>query len=144
MTDSDTSSDEEVLFMYLTAKYQKEQQRKEDKQPWIHDICASRDEEGEYHTLFKHLMNDDIKFFQYFRMSYAKFSELLGLIEEDIKKQDTHVIEEQFLLKSDWRCIQQAILHMLNTRLCMRSLYTYFINYHTSLSTDCAVAIISM
>ena len=56
---------------------------------WVHNICLSREEEGEYQTLFKHLKMDDTKFFQYFRMSYGKFSELLTLIEGDMLKQDT-------------------------------------------------------
>lgn len=35
---------------------------------------------GKFHTLFKNLLEDDRKFFQYFRMSCEKFNELLDII----------------------------------------------------------------
>ena len=63
---SDNSSDEEVLVLTL-ALAAAEEEEQEEKQ-WMHPICASREQEGEYFTLFPHLKRDDKKFFQYFRM----------------------------------------------------------------------------
>ena len=87
MSDSPLSSDEEVLVLSLAAECEKEKRTKRTK--WVHHICASRDEEGEYHTLFSHLKKDDTKFFQYCRMSYIKFCELLSYIKDDITMQET-------------------------------------------------------
>ena len=104
MSDSPLSSDEEVLVLSLAVKCEEEKEEERTKRTiWVHDICASREEEGEYHTLFPHLKRDDTKFFQYCRMSYAKFSELLSHIKEDITKQDTRYrksisAEEQLFL----------------------------------------------
>ena len=91
MSDSPLSSDEEVLVLCLALKAEEEEnEEKEAKRAmWVHDMCAARDEEGEYRTLFPHLKNDNTKFFQYFRMSYEKFCELRSHIEGDITKQDT-------------------------------------------------------
>ena len=90
MSDSPLSSDEEVLVLCVALKAEEENEEKEAKRTmWVHDICAARDEEGEYRTLFLHLKNDNTKFFQYFRMSYEKFCELRSHIEGDITKQDT-------------------------------------------------------
>ena len=71
---SDNSSDEEVLVLTLAlAAAEEEEQEKQ----WIHPVCVSREQEGEYFTLFPHLKRDDKKFFyQYFRMSCDKFIEL--------------------------------------------------------------------
>ena len=50
---SDNSSDEEVLVLTL-ALAAAEEEEQEEKQ-WMHPICASREQEGEYFTLFPHL-----------------------------------------------------------------------------------------
>lgn len=57
---------------------------------WIHDIPKSRREEGEFAKLYPHLVDDETKFYQYFRMSHCDFINLLNLIKEDIMKIDTH------------------------------------------------------
>ena len=64
MSDSPLSSDEEVLVLSLAVKCEEEKEEERTKRTiWVHDICASREEEGEYHTLFPHLKRDDTKFF---------------------------------------------------------------------------------
>jgi hypothetical protein len=35
------------------------------------------------------LLQDEKKFFQYFRMSYDKYSELLEIVQHDLQKQTT-------------------------------------------------------
>ena len=56
----------------------------------MHDINVSRDSFGEFHHLFDDLEKDDVKFRQYFRLNKEKFNEVLGRIEEDIRKNDTN------------------------------------------------------
>lgn len=56
---------------------------------WTHDIFKKRSRHGEYHTLFPDLLNDDVKFFQYFRMSHAKFITLLDILRTHLLRQNT-------------------------------------------------------
>jgi hypothetical protein len=56
---------------------------------WVHKCFRSRKLEGEYWTLYKELADDEIKFYQYFRMSKLQFSYLLRKIEKDLKKKNT-------------------------------------------------------
>lgn len=86
---SDLSSDEEAFILCLALKSE-EEEKEEKKAMWVHDICAARDCEGEYATLFPHLKKDNGKFFKYFRLSFEKFCELHSYIKEDITKQDTN------------------------------------------------------
>lgn len=56
---------------------------------WIHDIFKKRLKCGEYQTLFTDLLNDDVKFFQYFRMSHVKFSTFLKILSPHILRENT-------------------------------------------------------
>lgn len=51
--------------------------RKKRKRTWIHEICKERKIEGEFAILYKGLIDDGIKFYQYFRMSQWSFYTLL-------------------------------------------------------------------
>ena len=53
---------------------QEEKNRKKRKY-WVHQLWRARDEEGEFHTIYSRLKDDQDKFFTYFRMS--KFHLLL-------------------------------------------------------------------
>ena len=44
----------------------------------MHKIVSLRSKEGEFATLFAKLRMDEIKFFNYFRMSVESFDELLS------------------------------------------------------------------
>jgi hypothetical protein len=59
------------------------------KRVWVHRCFRSRKSEGEYWTLYKELADDEIKFYQYFRMSKHQFNYLLQKIEKDLKKKNT-------------------------------------------------------
>ena len=89
MSDSSIDSDEleDALVLHAIATVEEEEMK---KKLWVHHIPASREVQGEFVTLFPQLKKDNVKFFQYFRMTYEKFSELLTLIETDITKQDTN------------------------------------------------------
>lgn len=56
---------------------------------WVHNIFKKRSEHGEYHTLFPDLLNDDTKFFQYFRMSQDKFNYLVDILKPHLLRQNT-------------------------------------------------------
>lgn len=81
-------SNEMVTFSYLTYLYLRNQQR---RQFWVHPINSERQSHGHYFQLYKQLRKDNVKFFNYFRMSISSFDELLSYIENDIKRQDTNM-----------------------------------------------------
>jgi len=56
------------------------------KDHWVNPIFADREKNGEFHTLFKELLKQPPKFFQYTRMSPDTFFYILGAIREDIEK----------------------------------------------------------
>jgi len=47
---------------------------------WVHKCFRSRKSEGKYWTLYKELADDEMKFYQYFRMSKHLFNYLLQKI----------------------------------------------------------------
>lgn len=56
---------------------------------WVHPLVRTRQEEGEYSTLYPHFINDDVKFYKYFRMSHGEYMEILSKIENGLRKEDT-------------------------------------------------------
>lgn len=59
------------------------------KRKWVHNAWKSRTVEGEFYTLFPHLMDDETKFYEYFRMTQSTFHNLLKKLEARLKKEDT-------------------------------------------------------
>jgi hypothetical protein len=59
------------------------------KHMWAHKCFRSRKSEGEYWNLYKELADEQMKFYQYFRMSNHQFNYLLQKIEKDLKKKNT-------------------------------------------------------
>jgi hypothetical protein len=60
---------------------------------WVHKCFSNRKSECEYWTLYKELADDEMKFYQYFRMSTHQFDYLLQKIEKDLKKKNSTVRE---------------------------------------------------
>lgn len=56
-------------------------------------VTEKRKCEGEYWTLYKGLLDDEVKLYQYFRMSKADFSYLLQRIEMGLTKMNTNCLE---------------------------------------------------
>lgn len=56
---------------------EEKENQKNTRRYWIQDSLKERKIEGEYWTLFRHLVDDEEKFFQYFRMSTFQFNVLL-------------------------------------------------------------------
>ncbi|KAI8432616.1 hypothetical protein MSG28_013602 [Choristoneura fumiferana] len=78
------SDEEQIVVVACLLAEEEELEKKVKKRKhsiWIHDIFKKRSEHGEYHTLFPDLSNDDTKFFQYFRMSQAKFNYLFDILK---------------------------------------------------------------
>jgi len=53
------------------------------KRIWVHTCFRNRKSEGEYWTLYKELSDDEMKSYQYFRMSKHQFNYLLQKIEKE-------------------------------------------------------------
>jgi len=83
------SDEEELVVIALLAEEEERRGKKRKHDMWIHDIFKKRSQHREYHTLFTDLLNDDVKFFQYFRMSQAKFTTLLDILSPHILRQNT-------------------------------------------------------
>jgi hypothetical protein len=66
-----------------------EEERKSRKRKRVHESLLQIKEEGEYFTLYKELVEDSVRFRQYFRMSESMYLNLLSLIEEDLMKKNT-------------------------------------------------------
>lgn len=74
-----------ILYWYQKRRRARTVKRKY----WIHPIVSQRHNLGAYRTLMGQLRSDDVKFFNYFRMSQSSFDELLRRVEGDFKRQDT-------------------------------------------------------
>jgi hypothetical protein len=59
------------------------------KGKFVVESLLGRKEEGEYFTLYKELVEDSVRFHQYFRISESVYLNLLSLIEEDLMKKNT-------------------------------------------------------
>lgn len=55
----------------------------------VHKMLKRRKEHGEYWTLFRELLDDEEKFYQYFRMPQHEFNILLSKIQVQITKKNT-------------------------------------------------------
>ncbi|KAG8222923.1 hypothetical protein J437_LFUL000217 [Ladona fulva] len=59
------------------------------KRKWIHSAWMKRSTEGEFCLLMPHLIEDETKFYEYFRMTRWTFHRLLLELQEKLKKEDT-------------------------------------------------------
>ncbi|KAJ4436294.1 hypothetical protein ANN_18925 [Periplaneta americana] len=71
----------------LTTEMRREERKR--KKLWVHPIWTCKGLEGEFSTLYKGLVDDEIKFHEYFRMTRNTFSVLLKKMEWFIVKNDT-------------------------------------------------------
>lgn len=84
-----SSDDEEVIVVAAFLAEEEKQHIKKKRSMWVHPINQKRANFGEFHHLFNDLKEDETKFFQYFRMSPTKFSELLDTIGSELTLQNT-------------------------------------------------------
>ena len=65
------------------------ERNKQKRQMWVHPILESRKSEGEFHTLYPRLIDDESKLCNYFRMSIGTFEEILTKIHHELKRENT-------------------------------------------------------
>ncbi|CAK1587669.1 unnamed protein product [Parnassius mnemosyne] len=90
------NEEETIVIACLLAEEEEEKaknSRKRKHNIWVHDIFRKRSQHGEYHTLFPDLLNDDAKFFQYFRMTQVKFNTLVDILKPYLLRQNTAYTE---------------------------------------------------
>ncbi|KAJ8883856.1 hypothetical protein PR048_015711 [Dryococelus australis] len=80
-----SSSEEKEIVVITFACHELE---KAERLFWIHEINLKREEFGEFHHLFSDLLRDEERSFKYFRMSSAKFVELLRMLP--LQKNETN------------------------------------------------------
>jgi len=56
---------------------------------WVRECFKNRKSKGENWNLYRELADDEMKFYQYFRISMHQLNYLLQKIEEDLKKKNT-------------------------------------------------------
>lgn len=83
MFDSSSSEDEALLLWSL-------EESKKKRRYWTHPINIERSEKGELSVLLPDLLEDEERFFIYFRMSVNSFNELHNYIKHEIEKQNTN------------------------------------------------------
>ncbi len=82
------SKEKKALLLYLLYK---RQQKKKRRRCWVHKIVSLRSKEGKFATLFAKLRMDEIKFFNYFRMSVESFDELLSYTQGKLTHNNTQM-----------------------------------------------------
>lgn len=103
-------------------------QSKRTRRFWVHPL-ATRQEDGEYTTLYRQLVNDDVKFYNYFRMFHGEYIDILSTIEIDLKKE--HTILESYFSHRKTICLLTVSKNLIFTIfVCfnMFFLYTYFVS----------------
>lgn len=80
-------STEDLAVIALILDEEEEQEKR--RRLWVHPIWMLRGAEGEFATLYRGLVDDECKFYEYFRMSQSAFHVLLAKIEKFIMKKDT-------------------------------------------------------
>ncbi|KAK9730252.1 hypothetical protein QE152_g15388 [Popillia japonica] len=82
-------ADEELAAIAVILD-EEEEERRTKKRKWVHEAWRKREREGELVTLYKELIADGIKFYQYFRMSECCFNILLSKLSIYLQKRNTH------------------------------------------------------
>ncbi|GFG33755.1 hypothetical protein Cfor_05487 [Coptotermes formosanus] len=60
---------------------------------WVHEMLRKRKVEGEFATLYRELIDNEMKFYKYFRMSVQQFTILLSKVHCDLAKRNTTFTE---------------------------------------------------
>lgn len=82
-------SDLAMIALALEEEHEEETLRGRRKRIWVDSAWQSRAIEGEFNTLFPRLMDDEVKFYGYFRMTQNTFHLLLNKLQKTLKKNDT-------------------------------------------------------
>lgn len=79
----------ELAMIAIALDEEERENNRRSRRYWVHAALKKRKVEGEYWTLFRHLVDDEEKFYMYFRMTSFQFNELLGQIENIITRRNT-------------------------------------------------------
>ena len=63
-----TNADLAIIAVALDEEEENRRNKQKKKKIWVHSVWKSRPVQGEFCTLFPHLMDDETKFYEYFRM----------------------------------------------------------------------------
>ena len=80
-----------LRLLYLLHLRKKKRHR---RRLWIHPLIAERSKTGAFNTLFHELRQDNMKFFNYFRMSITTFDELLNSHAQPITLKSSRLLNE--------------------------------------------------
>lgn len=83
---SSSSSDDDV---FAAAILLSQEEKRKKRRYWVHDLWKHRLEEGQFHLIAGRLMEDEVKFYKYMRMSQKKFNELLEIVSPYMTRRDT-------------------------------------------------------
>ncbi|KAG8277900.1 hypothetical protein J6590_031947 [Homalodisca vitripennis] len=84
------SSDLGIIAMALEEEdEERRKQRPVKRRKWVENAWKRRTIEGEFYTLMPHLIDNETKFYEYFRMSLITFHKLLLKVEAHLQKEDT-------------------------------------------------------
>ncbi|XP_076238644.1 uncharacterized protein LOC143181873, partial [Calliopsis andreniformis] len=86
---SDFSEEEMAIIAVVLEEEERRKEDDKEKKTWVHDMWRARATEGEFSTLYKMLKDDQLKFYEYFRMTQNTFEILISKVGESLKKQDT-------------------------------------------------------
>lgn len=82
------SDDEFVILAALTYNRLKKRNKKR-RRMWEHPLVTQRSSKGAFNTTFQEIRRDEVKFFNFLRMSQNSFSELFEILRENLTKQNT-------------------------------------------------------
>jgi hypothetical protein len=88
-----SSSEEEIVITSLLGEEEQKKKRKRQRF-WVHNVRKKRKVHGEFDSLYPDLLEDEAKFFEYFRMTYGKFMTLLNKLGPSLSW-EIHLLETQ-------------------------------------------------
>jgi hypothetical protein len=86
-----SSAEEEIVAASLLSGEEQKKERKT-RSFRMHTVCKTRKVRGEFHSLCPDLLEDEAKFFEYFRMTYGGFMTLLNKLEHNMSRK-VHLLE---------------------------------------------------
>ncbi|KAJ8893113.1 hypothetical protein PR048_005696, partial [Dryococelus australis] len=76
---------EDILLLIAVAEDEDREKRRR-RNVWVHEINATREDDGEFYFLVPELLKYDKQFYVYFRKSVHCFGGILNMIRHDISK----------------------------------------------------------
>ncbi|CAI6355453.1 unnamed protein product [Macrosiphum euphorbiae] len=100
-------TDEELCIIAIILDEETEEEKTPKRRKWVHEAWQKKDSEGEFLTLYKELIEDGTKFYQYFRMSEYCFNTLLEKLYVYLKKK-RYTLEKSYNTKGTVSSLPQV------------------------------------